>query len=167
MTYSPVGRAKSLFAGYAADSHATQESRVLRVKVAPPTREKTRSRTWRVADPGDRSQNGHGGIEGMGWSDSMRFRDCPWCGLKHAQMHLHLQNAQADRPAQTPRAWSATSCPECGGMVLLETNPTGAPSANRGSISSCWSRVSAYWLRLLVEPGEHCEDASVVVGCGW
>ena len=60
----------------------------------------------------------------------MAFRDCPWCGLRDAQMNLLMQ----DRPVQTAqgavRTWSVIGCPRCGGTVLLETN---APNEHPGS----------------------------------
>lgn len=58
----------------------------------------------------------------MRWGPELAFRDCPWCGLRDAQMTPILVNAQGGRVKDSPRWWSAVTCPRCGGIVLLETN---------------------------------------------
>ena len=58
----------------------------------------------------------------MGWSDSFRFRDCPWCGLRDAQMTPLATNMTANGKVGLQRTWSAISCPRCAGVVLLETS---------------------------------------------
>jgi hypothetical protein len=58
----------------------------------------------------------------MGFDASMTFRDCPWCGLTHAQMTPTQTAHQASPPGRSPRWWSTLVCPACGGMVLVETN---------------------------------------------
>lgn len=64
----------------------------------------------------------------MGWGPELAFRDCPWCGLRDAQMTPILVDAAAGRPNGLPRTWSAVSCPRCAGVVLLETNdPNNTP----------------------------------------
>ena len=66
----------------------------------------------------------------MGFNQQMAFRDCPWCGLRHAQMQVLAHNTVAKRPPGQPeRAWSLLSCPECGGAVAVEHN---APNTNPG-----------------------------------
>jgi hypothetical protein len=65
----------------------------------------------------------------MTFSGDWVFRDCPWCGLRDAQMHHLSMNLSADRPGSTPRHWSVVSCPHCGGAVLLEHTPPNHPQA--------------------------------------
>lgn len=57
----------------------------------------------------------------MGWSDSYKFRDCPWCGLRDAQMNLAAGNMEAKGQPGVQRTWSVVSCPRCAGVVLIET----------------------------------------------
>src|SRR3954469_20362688 len=65
----------------------------------------------------------------MGWSPEMRFRDCPWCGLKHAQMNPWGGPATVDKAAPgMGRTYTVLACPECAGVVVVETNhPNEAP----------------------------------------
>jgi hypothetical protein len=64
----------------------------------------------------------------MGWDDEFRFRDCPWCGLRDAQMHvLSPGGLTAGRFNAAARHWAAMSCPRCGGIVMLEV---GAPQSS-------------------------------------
>jgi hypothetical protein len=58
----------------------------------------------------------------MGWSSELAFRDCPWCGLRDAQMNPLLQEGGAPVTNRPPRVWSVVACPRCGGAVLLEIN---------------------------------------------
>jgi hypothetical protein len=59
----------------------------------------------------------------MGWGHELAFRDCPWCGLRDAQMIPVVTDAVATPPRVTSRVWSMVTCPRCGGAILLETNP--------------------------------------------
>lgn len=58
----------------------------------------------------------------MAWGNELRYRDCPWCGLRDAQMHALGTDLAASRSRGVRRLWSVVSCPRCGGAVLLETN---------------------------------------------
>lgn len=58
----------------------------------------------------------------MGWSQAMSFRDCPWCGLREAQMNNLAANKQANAILGA-RHWSFVACPRCGGVVALEHGP--------------------------------------------
>lgn len=58
----------------------------------------------------------------MGWNQEMAFRDCPWCGLRDAQMPALLMNGTAAKPGES-RYWSVVACPRCAGATLMETNP--------------------------------------------
>lgn len=75
--------------------------------------------------------------QGLPWftrwvgGEELKFRDCPWCGLRDAQMNPIMMNAQAGRIGHAPRFWSAVACPRCAGVVLLETN---ADSENRPTV---------------------------------
>ena len=64
----------------------------------------------------------------MGFDQSFRFRDCPWCGLHDAQMNALSVNQRTtgdgSRPGTTRhRCWTMLSCPRCANVTLLETNP--------------------------------------------
>ena len=52
----------------------------------------------------------------------MAFRNCPWCGLRDAQMRVLQTALQADHGNASHRYWSIVSCPRCGGVVGIETN---------------------------------------------
>jgi hypothetical protein len=65
----------------------------------------------------------------MPFSDDWVFRDCPWCGLRDAQMQHLSMNLSADRLGSTPRYWSVISCPRCGGAILIEHTPPNYPQA--------------------------------------
>jgi hypothetical protein len=55
------------------------------------------------------------------------FRDCPWCGLSHAQFHLITDEGEAGRFGAAPRFWTFASCPRSGGVVMMETGGPGNP----------------------------------------
>lgn len=61
----------------------------------------------------------------MGYADEMRFRDCPWCGLRDAQMNLMSPDMRANGPSGMYRTYSMLSCPRCAGVTLVETNHAG------------------------------------------
>ena len=65
----------------------------------------------------------------MPFSDDWAFRDCPWCGLRDAQMQHLALNLSADRRGPTPRYWSVISCRRCGGAILIEHTPPNSPQA--------------------------------------
>jgi hypothetical protein len=57
----------------------------------------------------------------VSWDSSLLFRDCPWCGLRHAQFHgLGDPEMPAPRHRKGPRYWTFIGCPQCGGFVALE-----------------------------------------------
>jgi hypothetical protein len=63
----------------------------------------------------------------MGFDQSWAFRDCPWCGLRDAQMTVRMQNAPfASNDQAKVRHWAVLSCPRCCGFIALETNEPGA-----------------------------------------
>jgi hypothetical protein len=53
----------------------------------------------------------------------MAFRDCPWCGLTHGQMNVLSTNVAVNPPGRVARCYALLSCPECGGPIVIETNP--------------------------------------------
>ena len=65
----------------------------------------------------------------MPFSDDWVCRDCPWCGLRDAQMQHLSMNLSADRRGSTPRYWSVISCPRCGGAILIEHTAPNYPQA--------------------------------------
>ena len=65
----------------------------------------------------------------MPFSGDWVFRDCPWCGLRDAQMQHLSMNLSADRRGSIPRYWSVISCPRCGGAILIEHTPPNYPQA--------------------------------------
>ncbi|MGH8983541.1 MAG: hypothetical protein ACRDY6_06645 [Acidimicrobiia bacterium] len=42
----------------------------------------------------------------MGFSDAFAFRDCPWCGLRDARMHVLIANAATGVPGASARYWA-------------------------------------------------------------
>src|SRR5215208_1724292 len=58
----------------------------------------------------------------MGWSHEFTFRDCPWCGLRDAQMRELGANAEA-QATRGQRYWAFLSCPRCGGAITVEHTP--------------------------------------------
>lgn len=76
------------------------------------------------------SRNGHA----VGFSKEMALRDCPWCGLKHAQMNVAFHNSVAQhlQPGKPVRTYSLLTCPECAGPIVIETpDPQGASEVLR------------------------------------
>ena len=65
----------------------------------------------------------------MPFSADWLVRDCPWCGLRDAQMQHLALNLNADRRASASRCWSVVSCPACGGAVLIEHTAPNDPHA--------------------------------------
>lgn len=63
---------------------------------------------------------------GMGFDPEFVYRDCPWCGLRDAQMITRAQDvATAGHQGAPQRYWSMLSCPRCSSVILLETNAPG------------------------------------------
>ena len=63
----------------------------------------------------------------MGFDQSFRFRDCPSCGLRDAQMNAISVNTRTTGDGSTPgsqrhRWFAVLSCPRCASVILLETN---------------------------------------------
>jgi hypothetical protein len=79
----------------------------------------------------------------MGWGDSLAFRDCPWCGLRDAQMRLLQSDMPASRPGSAPRHFSVVACPRCAGVTVLETNGPGQNPAAVLSAIPADSRTAA------------------------
>jgi hypothetical protein len=59
----------------------------------------------------------------VGYGDELRFRDCPWCGLRDADFRLLNANVNSPRPGGITEFWSFLACPRCGKVVALRTNP--------------------------------------------
>ncbi len=63
----------------------------------------------------------------MGFAGEMAFRDCPWCGLRDAQMSVLTQRLQSTPQVQggpgKPRTFAVLACPRCGSPIVVETNP--------------------------------------------
>ena len=70
----------------------------------------------------------------MPFNPNETFRDCPWCGLRDAQMNLIGAELQAPRRNSTQRCWTILSCPRCAGIVAIEHYPRGAPSSETISV---------------------------------
>jgi len=58
----------------------------------------------------------------LGWSDEFRFRNCPWCGVRDAQLHLQAGPVMARRADYRERWWTLLTCPRCAGPIVVETN---------------------------------------------
>ncbi|MDQ1584805.1 MAG: hypothetical protein QOH80_170 [Actinomycetota bacterium] len=100
----------------------------------------------------------------MGWHGSMAFRDCPWCGLTHAQMGFHA-TAEADAPGRPPRTFSLLSCPDCAGAIVVETNSRAAnPPQEFGSFPS--ARVTSDVDHLPDDVASYYSDAIKVLRAG-
>jgi hypothetical protein len=65
----------------------------------------------------------------MGFDYAWAFRDCPWCGLRDAQMTVRVADADfGTSDGRKIRYWSFLSCPRCAGFIALETSaPNHAP----------------------------------------
>ncbi len=64
----------------------------------------------------------------MGFDQSFRFRDCPWCGLRDAQMNTLSTDSQTSGAGSAPgegktRWWTTLARPRCASVILMETNP--------------------------------------------
>lgn len=70
----------------------------------------------------------------MGFSEEMAFRDCPWCGLRDAQMAVLKRNLAADAARGVRRTYSIVGCPRCAGVVTIETNPANVPGSEERSV---------------------------------
>ena len=58
----------------------------------------------------------------MAWSDSFRFRDCPWCGVKEAQFRIIAGPGLKVETTDGTRWWTVVACPRCGSPVSLRHN---------------------------------------------
>jgi hypothetical protein len=59
----------------------------------------------------------------MGWSQEFMYRDCPWCRAVQVQMEPIFVDATVETGGGHYRTWAAVTCPRCGGLVGIETNP--------------------------------------------
>ncbi|RWW91429.1 DUF4145 domain-containing protein [Paenarthrobacter ureafaciens] len=48
------------------------------------------------------------------------FRDCPWCGVKHAAMHPMWSRVGIRSANYAKRTWLVMACPRCAGVVSVE-----------------------------------------------
>lgn len=75
------------------------------------------------------------------------FRDCPWCGVKHAAMTPMWSRIGIRSAARERRSWAVMACPRCAGLVSVEvtlpaltyspdvdTIPTGADASEMRSV---------------------------------
>lgn len=53
------------------------------------------------------------------------FRDCPWCGVKHAAMTPMWSRVGIRDTTNTARSWIAMACPRCAGLVTVEVHISG------------------------------------------
>jgi HEPN domain-containing protein len=58
----------------------------------------------------------------VGWSDEWRFRDCPWCGLRDAELRMLAGPDLEAKASKGVRWWAVVVCPRCAGAVLIEHN---------------------------------------------
>jgi hypothetical protein len=58
----------------------------------------------------------------VGFDDKFRFRDCPRCGLRDAEMRVLNRDQQATALDGRVRWFSLIYCPRCANVVVLETN---------------------------------------------
>ena len=57
----------------------------------------------------------------MSFDNEWKFRDCPHCGVREAQMNLvGNANTEVKRAGKPGTYWSILSCPRCGGVVAIE-----------------------------------------------
>lgn len=52
------------------------------------------------------------------------FRDCPWCGVKHAAMSPMWSRMAVRDANNNQRSWVAMACPRCGGLITVEVQVT-------------------------------------------
>jgi hypothetical protein len=65
----------------------------------------------------------------VGFDPAETFRDCPWCGLRDAQMRTAASGIEAARLGAGPRFWTTLTCPRCGGLIAIEhTHPSQPPN---------------------------------------
>lgn len=58
----------------------------------------------------------------MAWSDTFRFRDCPWCGLREAELRVVAGPGVKVDTSDGTRWWTIVACPRCGNLVSLRHN---------------------------------------------
>ena len=54
------------------------------------------------------------------FAEVQRFRNCPWCGVRDAQMNVIGRDLEATRFSKSERWWTVLACPRCGGLVAVE-----------------------------------------------
>lgn len=60
----------------------------------------------------------------MGFVESMRYRDCPWCSARYVQMWTgNTETVKVKAANSSQREWKAMFCPACGGGILVEVHP--------------------------------------------
>src|SRR4051794_28226065 len=56
----------------------------------------------------------------MPFEQDMAYRDCPWCGLRDAQMRFQGNMSAVTATNSKQRDYATVSCPRCAGLVVLE-----------------------------------------------
>jgi hypothetical protein len=101
----------------------------------------------------------------MGFSDAFVFRDCPWCGLRDAQMQTLIVNSPAEMADGVVRFWTLLSCPRCGSAVAIETNgPNEGPHQIRSVVPE--DRITEQVSDLPTDVEQYYEDAARVLDAG-
>jgi hypothetical protein len=58
----------------------------------------------------------------MPWKAGDEFRDCPWCGLRDAEMNFINRDVEiVTRDGSRARMWTILSCPRCAAPTMFET----------------------------------------------
>ncbi|MEE9298181.1 MAG: DUF4145 domain-containing protein [Acidimicrobiia bacterium] len=106
----------------------------------------------------------------MSWNDAFRFRDCPWCGLRDAELKVAAGPFATDAPDRGSRTWTALRCPRCAGVSLIETRTQSSPptiiqvvpSERRVPVKHLPDQVSAYYSDALRALDAGIPDAAAV-----
>ncbi len=55
----------------------------------------------------------------MGWTETLRFRDCPWCGVRDAQMNTYAQEINSKAASGALLYWALLFCPRCAKPIII------------------------------------------------
>jgi len=102
----------------------------------------------------------------MGWEETFRYRDCPWCGATSAQMqsltNINVASTAAD---STQRFWTLLGCPRCAGAITIEYTPPNTPNRVLRQIPES-AFVSLRVGHLPEKVAGHYRDAIIVLQAG-
>lgn len=107
----------------------------------------------------------------MSYSAEFLYMDCPWCSTKNIAMNKHGNTTNVATSGSANRQWTFSSCPRCGGAVLIETTVDNLPiliqtvpqaNQNNANIKHLPTDVASYYTNAITALNAGIPSSSAV-----